>query len=92
MQAESAKKSVELRCTCGNKHLEWREPLGADTVLRCDVCERSFVYGELVNRIALETYDPEAALTADDLAEELRRRDIRVTAVRVREDWRREFP
>ncbi|MBA3483047.1 MAG: hypothetical protein H0T51_14660 [Pirellulales bacterium] len=83
MQATGERKSVELRCTCGNKRLEWAEPLTPASLLRCGECEHVFVFAELVNRMSLEAYDPESALTTDSVAGELIRRDIHVAGVRV---------
>ncbi len=86
MQDSPEKKSVELRCTCGNNRLEWAEPLTPQSLLRCMECERVFVFVELVNRISLEAFDPEAALTTDSVAGELIKREIHVAGVRFVDD------
>jgi hypothetical protein len=57
--------------------------LTPETLLRCMECERMFVFSELVNRIALEAYDPVAALETDCVARELIDCEIHVTGVSV---------
>jgi len=83
MQEKSNKKSVALRCTCGNTDLEWLDPLTPETLLRCPECERVFAFVDLASRMALEAYDPAAALSTDDIDAELVRQEIHVTGVHI---------
>jgi hypothetical protein len=77
------KKSVTLHCTCGNENLLFAEPLTEQTEMTCSECGRKFVFSELRDRIALEAYDPEAALTLNDAGITLRLMEIRQAGITI---------